>query len=212
MTSPGAAGFTFKSGDLSLEGVLRMPYTPAGTVVVICHPHPQRGGDMNNNVVMVAAQAANDAGMGALTFNFRGAGRSQGAFDDGRGEVEDARADLAYAATLPGIKRVLLAGYSFGAGVASTLVDEVPAVALIALPTARLDDLPLSKTKTPVLLISGDADHVSSADALKGATHDSVVVHIVPGADHFWWDHEMELHEALTAFFRRSKAPAASPA
>ena len=49
------------NGDLRLEAVLRMPEAPAWAVVVICHPHPQRTGDMDNNVVMVAARAALDA-------------------------------------------------------------------------------------------------------------------------------------------------------
>ena len=58
------------NGDLRLEAVLRMPEAPTSTVAVICHPHPQRGGDMENNVVMIAARAALDAGLGALTVSY----------------------------------------------------------------------------------------------------------------------------------------------
>ena len=191
------------NGDLRLEAVLRMPDAGAKTVAVICHPHPQRGGDMDNNVVMIAARAALDAGLAALTFNFRGVGRSTGDHDNGVGETDDARAALAYARSQKGIERVVLAGYSFGAGIASTLVSEdVVACALIACPTQRLGpDTPVATTKTPLLLISGDRDHVSSVNALLNAKRDGVEVVTVAGADHFWWGHETALHTTLKGFF-----------
>ena len=167
------------NGNLRLEAVLRMPEAPTSTVAVICHPHPQRGGDMENNVVMIAARAALDAGLGALTFNFRGVGRSTGEHDD-------------------------------GAGVASTLVDEdIAACALIACPTQRLGaDTLIATTRTPLLLISGDGDHVSSVNALLNAKRDGVEVVTVAGADHFWWGHESQLHGALKEFFARQAAAA----
>jgi uncharacterized protein len=191
------------NGELRLEAVLRMPDAGAKTVAVICHPHPLRGGDMDNNVVMIAARAALDAGLGALTFNFRGVGRSTGAHDNGAGERDDALSALAYARKVNGVERVILAGYSFGAGVASTLVDEdLEACALIACPTQRLGaDTLVATTQTPVLLISGDQDHVSSVNALLNAKREGVDVVIVPGADHFWWGHETALHATLKGFF-----------
>ena len=67
-------------------------------VVVICHPHPQMGGTMDNKVVTTLARAATDLGWSAVRFNFRGVGASVGAFDHGEGEREDARAVLAWAA------------------------------------------------------------------------------------------------------------------
>jgi alpha/beta superfamily hydrolase len=193
------------NGDLRLEAVLRMPDAPADTVAVICHPHPQRGGDMDNNVVMIAARAALDAGLGALTFNFRGVGRSTGQHDNGVAERDDILSALSHARSLSGVQRVVLGGYSFGAGVASTLVDEdIAACALIACPTQRLGaDTLIATTDTPLLLISGDRDHVSSVNALLNAKRDGVEVVTVAGADHFWWGHETALHTALKAFFEK---------
>ena len=191
------------NGELRLEAVLRMPDAAAKTVAVICHPHPLRGGDMDNNVVMIAAGAALDAGLGALTFNFRGVGRSTGEHDNGVGERDDALSALAYARGVAGVEHVILAGYSFGAGVASTLVDEdIAACALIACPTQRLGpDGPVATTRTPVLLVSGDRDHVSSVNALLNNQREGVEVVTVAGADHFWWGHETALHTALKGFF-----------
>jgi hypothetical protein len=202
---PVATDLTIASGVLRLEAVLRLPEAGTHTLAVICHPHPQRGGDMDNNVVIIAARAALDAGLGALTFNFRGAGRSTGEFDNGAGERDDALAMLAHARTVEGIERIVLAGYSFGAGIASTLVDEdVAACALVACPTQRLGpDSPVATTRTPVLLISGDRDHVSSVNALLNAKREGVEVVTVTGADHFWWGYESQLHAALRDFFAR---------
>jgi alpha/beta superfamily hydrolase len=205
---PSTADVTIPSGDLRLEAVLRTPDAGASTIAVICHPHPQRGGDMDNNVVMIAARAALDAGLAALTFNFRGVGRSTGEHDNGIGESDDALAALAYARSVKGIERVVLAGYSFGAGIASTLVDEdIAACALIACPTQRLAaDAPHATTRTPLLLISGDRDQVSSVNALLNAKRDGVEVVTVSGADHFWWGHETALHTTLKAFFEKHAA------
>jgi alpha/beta superfamily hydrolase len=202
---PVTTDLTIPCGELQLEAVLRMSDAGARTVAVVCHPHPQRGGDMDNNVVMIAARSALDAGLGALTFNFRGVGRSTGDHDNGNGERDDVLAALAHARSLPGVERVVLAGYSFGAGVASTLVDEeIAACALVACPTNRLGaDTLIATTQTPLLLISGDRDHVSSVNALLNAKRDGVEVVTVVGADHFWWGYESQLHGALKAFFER---------
>jgi alpha/beta superfamily hydrolase len=78
---------SFASGELSLEGILAVP-EGAGPfpVVIVCHPHPQYGGEMNNNVVVPICQALAQASIASLRFNFRGVGASQGIFADGIGE------------------------------------------------------------------------------------------------------------------------------
>lgn len=63
--------------------------------LVLCHPHPLYGGDMDNPVVVRAAEVAREAGLGTLRFNFRGVGASEGSHDNGRGEQDDVRAALA---------------------------------------------------------------------------------------------------------------------
>jgi alpha/beta superfamily hydrolase len=64
-------------------------------------------------------------------------------------------------------------------------------------------DTLIATTRTPLLLISGDRDHVSSVNALLNAKRDGVEVVTVAGADHFWWGHETALHTALKAFFEK---------
>jgi alpha/beta superfamily hydrolase len=202
----------FLSGSLQLEGVYYTADNASPTAaVVVCHPHPQYGGDMYNLVVTVIVRAAIEAAMGALAFNFRGVGESEGASGDGAGEREDVRAALAEAGSLPGIERVLLAGYSFGAGVAAAAVDAtVPALALVALPPGMLRDEngALKTYSGPVLMVSGDVDNISPEGALRqlaASLPSTPEVTIIPGADHFWWGQERALADTLKAFFEKHK-------
>jgi alpha/beta superfamily hydrolase len=198
---------TFASGALSLEGIYYEPdHGHPRAAVVVCHPHPQYGGDMYNLVVTVIVRAAIEAGLGALAFNFRGVGGSQGAYDNGIGERDDVLAALAYARCLPGIGRVALAGYSFGAGMAAAAVDDtIPALALVALPAgmAGNDGGGLLTYNGPVLMVSGSNDSISresALGALAARLPSSPEIAIVPGADHFWWGHERALADVLRAF------------
>ena len=67
----------FRAGDLQLEGELSVPANCLAAAV-ICHPHPQYGGDMDNSVVRAVAAALEASDCATLRFNFRGVGGSQG--------------------------------------------------------------------------------------------------------------------------------------
>jgi alpha/beta superfamily hydrolase len=185
---------------------LYAPESTSNAIVVVCHPHPQAGGDMRNNVVVAIAEAVQALGIYALTFNFRGVGRSQGDYDGGFGEQSDAVAAIEYAAAMTGIERVGLAGYSFGAGVAAEVADEaVDAVALVSPPTRRLEEASkLARYAGPVLLTAGDMDHVASLEALSAAAEKRTAptdVVTFPGVDHFWRGAEGRLKETIDRFF-----------
>lgn len=83
---------------------------------VITHPHPLYGGDMDNTVVTVLAEAYTEMQWTTLRFNFRGTGLSDGCYDEGTGEQADIQAALDYL-TDQGFEQMDLAGYSFGAWV-----------------------------------------------------------------------------------------------
>lgn len=90
----------------------------AAFAALVCHPHPAFGGTMHNHATYRLAKAVRAAGGVALRFNYRGVGRSAGAYDAGRGEAEDTRAALAWLAReRPGLPR-LACGFSFGAWIA----------------------------------------------------------------------------------------------
>lgn len=91
--------------------------------LVMCHPHPLFGGTMDNKVVTTVARAARDLGMSTLRFNFRGVGESSGNHDNGVGEVDDVAAVVEYARSTLGWSRIMLCGFSFGAGMACLYAD-----------------------------------------------------------------------------------------
>ena len=88
-------------------------------VAVFAHPHPQHGGTMHTKALYQAAKALTRIGVAALRFNFRGVGRSAGAFDEGHGEKDDFAPPSIHGGALPGLP-IWAAGMSFGSWVALT--------------------------------------------------------------------------------------------
>ncbi len=106
----------------ALESLLEEPEDAEPRLAaVVCHPHPLYGGTMHNKVVYRLARGLRRAGVVALRFNFRGVGRSQGEHAHLTGEIEDARAELAYLRERYPALPYALAGFSFGARVAMSL-------------------------------------------------------------------------------------------
>ena len=196
-------------GDITLEGLL---HTPDGTGpspgIVVCHPHPQYGGDMYNNVVGALVRAAQDSGFAALRFNFRAVGESEGAHTGGQAEPDDVRAAFAILAGQPEIEsgRVALAGYSFGAMMALLASPDVSptGLALVSLPTIAGDVSPPDGA-FPLLFVSGDRDEYSDTAALTSlaeAAGERARLEVMPGVDHFWMGSDDRLTETATAFLR----------
>jgi uncharacterized protein len=187
MTIPGGPG-------PALEAALAIP-AGARLGVVVCHPHPLYGGDMDSPIVTVAVQACAGAGLATLRFNFRGVGDSAGAWDEGRGEQEDVRAALAYLrGHLPAGGRVALAGYSFGASMAAAVAsggERLAGLALIAPPLAMRPWQPPASLAVdgPVLLVAGSADDYCPASALAalGQALPKATATVIDGADHFFF-------------------------
>jgi len=148
--------------DYTLEGILKENRKDAG--VVICHPHSLYGGSMFNNVVDAMEQGFSTKGFTTLKFNFRGVGNSGGFFDEGNGEVNDLRAALKYLKqTINTNSYILLAGYSFGAWIASkaALVEEdIHGLFLVAYPFAFYDATHLQKFNKTMYLIGGTYDDI----------------------------------------------------
>jgi alpha/beta superfamily hydrolase len=98
-----------------LEALLEEPEGQAPRLAaVVCHPHPLFGGTMHNKVVYRIARGLRRAGAVVLRFNFRGVGQSHGEHGHMAGEIEDARAALAYLRARYPELPFALAGFSFG--------------------------------------------------------------------------------------------------
>ena len=196
----------------TLEGFLHLPDGDGPFPgVVVCHPHPQMGGDMNNNVVMGACYSLFIAGIASLRFNFRGVGRSSGSYDEGRGEMDDVLAAIASAADQESIAsdRVGLVGYSFGAGVAMKTAqrgDVAKALSLIGRARVDAEDDFSRIPSLPIQFVIGDRDRLMPDEQFTDLQSRLTVppeMHVIPGADHFFVGQERETSEHVTAFFQR---------
>jgi uncharacterized protein len=180
----------------------------AARAVVLCHPHPQYGGTMDDRVVLRLARALAAAGAATLRFNFRGVGGSEGRHEGGEGEVADARGAVALAHERLPRAEITLAGYSFGALIAlqaaagSTPVARVVAVAP---PLAFVDPVRVKASPMPILFVVGERDPYCPRADLGAAVAPRPVV-IVPGADHFFGGQETALTAPVVDFVA-GKAP-----
>jgi len=196
------------AGDVRLEGWLGLIQgSRAG--LVLCHPHPLYGGDMDNPVVVRAAEVAREEGVGTLRFNFRGVGASTGIHAHGEGEQTDLRAAMALLRShLPSEGPFGLLGYSFGAWIAAGVAGSEPTLAalgLVAPPLAMLDFTALSAVGQDVLLVAGTRDTycpVPILEEMAGRTDGARAV-IVEGADHFFFGKLFPLGEAIREWARR---------
>ena len=164
---------------------------PAGTprgVAVVCHPHPQHGGTLDNKVAQTLARAFVQLGWRSVRFNFRGVGASAGVWDEGVGEVDDALAVIA-AHREPALP-FMLAGFSFGAYVAAQaaarLPDDAKAQRLVLVgPSTERQQMALVPADT--LVIHGESDDVVPlAATLAWARPQNLPVIVFPGVGHFF--------------------------
>ncbi len=93
--------------------------------LIICHPHPLFDGTMDNKVVTTVTRTYLDMGINVLRFNFRGVGQSAGKYGHVEGEVADCEAVLTWLSERHNIKRLFLAGFSFGCYVAAKVGYEL---------------------------------------------------------------------------------------
>lgn len=157
-------------------------------VAVICHPNPVQGGTLDNKVVQTVARAFVQLGYRAVRFNFRGIGQSQGVWDEGRGEIDDALAVIA-ALREPGLP-LLLAGFSFGGYVASQAAQRLPEdqraerLLLVGPATSRFDT---ATVPADTVVIHGEVDDVVPLQAVLDWARPQVLpITVVPGVGHFF--------------------------
>jgi len=203
---------SFKSDGLTIEGLLHLPANahegPGVPGVVVCHPHPLYGGSMYNVVVEALCKSLEASGFVALRFNFRGVGASEGSYDQGVGEVRDAKAALSFLKSIssPKVAKMGIAGYSFGAYVAAHAAVESPdvdALALISPPLALYDFGFLRAIRKPIFIALGDRDEFAGAsiEELARIAASQARISLIEGADHFWFGREEEVCYAVTRFF-----------
>ena len=203
-------GIAFRCKGLTLEGVLALPVElpqpcPA---VVMCHPHPMLGGNMDSAVVTSVCRAVSEAGFASFRFNFRGVEGSEGEFSGGEAEHEDVTAALDMVRRWPGIdgKRIALAGYSFGAGVILRGIRHfrrANSLVLIAPPLSSIGESRIVRDSRPKLFVVGQDDRLVSSVEMQRSldtVRKPVQFREIEGADHSLSGREWEVADEVAGF------------
>lgn len=171
--------------------------------VVLCHPHPQYGGDMRSLVVSELFGTLPAAGCAVLRFDFRGVGTSTGSYDGGDGERLDVLAAVhALRDRVP--VPLVAAGWSFGADMALSVRDPlVDAWVGIAPPLRFGHDLAVTGADPrPKLLLLAEHDELRDPAEVIAATDgwQACTVETIGGASHFFVGRTTQLRERVAAW------------
>ena len=173
-------------------------------MALVLHPHPLYGGTMHNPVVFHCARALHELGYETLRINFRGVGESTGEYAHGRGEVEDARTALDFLlAEQPAARRVVVAGFSFGAAIGLELGCADPRVnqlVAIATPAGHFDFRFLARCSKAKLFVHGERDDVAPLPALQALLRElpqPFELRVLPGGSHFFEGQLDALRDAI---------------
>jgi alpha/beta superfamily hydrolase len=190
------------AGALECAADVPEPAEERPATVIMCHPHPEHGGTMRNKVVTIIERSMRELGLRTVRFNFRGAGESEGSFDDGYGETDDLFAVAEWVRHVRPDDSLWLGGFSFGSYVAlrAALNLDIGQLISIAPPVDRYAFDSLHHPECPWLVIQGDEDEVVSIDAVKdwvGKLKPPPELIVMQEADHFFHRRIMDLRGLL---------------
>ncbi|HUW76516.1 MAG TPA: alpha/beta fold hydrolase [Gallionella sp.] len=201
--------FSITGAAGNLEGAAHLPDAQPRAIAVIAHPLPTMGGTMDNKVVTTLAKTFAELDFVALRFNFRGVGGSEGKFDNGDGETEDALAIVRHARQEYGDLPLILSGFSFGGYVQARVAQQCEPHRLVLIAPAVGRSVPSFKNSTgmpPVhndtLLVHGELDEVVPlADVLEWARPLHLPIVVLPEAGHFFHGRLNQLKQIVLRAF-----------
>lgn len=198
---------SFLSDGNRLAGWIAVP-AAARFGVVVCHPHPLYGGNVDFPLIARVCAALGAAGTATLRFDFRGAGRSEGRHDELAGASRDAALALGVLAAESGAEVLGIAGYSFGAVVAlevGAVDSRVERIAAVAPPLSMIEAPGIDGSSKPILMLAGTRDdftpYAELAKRVPALRLGQTTVVEIPGADHFLAGREDEIASRLVEFF-----------
>ena len=187
----------------TLEVAFNVPEGALRGIALIAHPHPLQGGTLDNKVVQTLAKTFAAIGYAAVRFNFRGVGLSEGQFDDGIGETDDALAALAAAKLEFGELPVALAGFSFGSYVQTRVAHAITAERLVLIGPA-VKRFPIETVPPDTIVIHGEEDDVVAlADVLAWARPQQLPIVVFPGCGHFFHGRLPQLQRVITGMWKK---------
>ena len=168
-------------------------------LVILLHPHPMHGGNMNNKVIYNCFKTFTSLGFSVLRFNYRGVGNSEGIYsgDEGIGEMTDAACALDWLLlSNTESTKVWVTGFSFGAFIGLNLLmrrPEIEGFIAISPPADKYDFSFLAPCPVSGLIIQGDKDDIVNetdvalfANKLDSQRSISIKYKKVKNADHFF--------------------------
>lgn len=137
---------TFQSGSYTLACHLKEPsgsgvQDPNVPALILCHGFPMGPIDARRSAgtfPQLVDRVANEVGLPAMTFTFRGCGTSTGDFSL-QGWIDDLRAAIDHAIRRFDVGRVVLVGTNTGGSIAICVAADDPRVAATALLSPRAD-------------------------------------------------------------------------
>jgi uncharacterized protein len=190
-----------------LEGIFSYVSKKVTHLAVLCHPHSLYGGTMHNKVIYSMAMALNQIGYATVRFNFRGVGRSSGAFNHGIGEQRDVEAVVDHFHHLYPEAMLAVGGFSFGAKVgllAASRDERVSAVIGTGVTVDVADFSFLFEYEKPKLIIQGDNDQYGSISSIQewfNKLPEPKKLVIIEGAVHLFDGKLAELKNAIITEF-----------
>ena len=209
-------------GGDRLAGILAYPASAVPRrAILVCPPHPNFAGDMNNNIIVALAEGLATHAV-TFRFDYRGIGDSrialppdQGVFDywdqvEQTRDYRDPLADTAAAADClsraAGGHPLFAVGYSFGAVTATvTAVSDTRFFGIVGIapPLKRIAMEHLADCRKPCLLASGTDDFVHDDDVeakLASIAGPRLRFERIAGADHFFRGRETDLVRRVRDF------------
>ena len=203
------------------EGRIEARYAPGighkPPLSIILHPHPRQGGTMNNKVVYHAFQAFKSLGFATLRFNLRVVGKSQGAFDNGNGELADAACALDWLQSKNhGSSETWVTGFSFGAWLSLQLLmrrPEIVGFVAISPPANTYDFSFLSPCPSSGLIIQGSEDTIVEEDSVNSLAEKinhqknvEINYQKIKGADHFFSEHLDKIRDLIIKYVNNKRS------
>ncbi|HWZ32983.1 MAG TPA: alpha/beta fold hydrolase [Bryobacteraceae bacterium] len=187
-----------------LEALLEEPEDLAPReIALVCHPHPQHGGTMHNKVVYRIARGLRRAGAVVLRFNYRGVNLSEGTYDHGEGELDDARACLAYLRERYPALPVTLAGFSFGSRIVLRLgcgSGEARRIIAAGFPSIFKDRSYLDNCTVPRIFVQSTHDQygpLAEIEPIVATLPEPKRLILIEAQDHFFAGGLEQLEEAI---------------
>jgi alpha/beta superfamily hydrolase len=177
--------------------------------VLVCHPHPQYGGNMHNNVVSAIFDKLIHNNITCLRFNFRAVGNSTGTHSNGKAELNDVKACIDFLINKKKYEKIILCGYSYGAAIGCSAINysnKVIAYIAISFPWDLMGKQykEFSQSYKPKLFIQGNQDTIAVYSNFKAHFEFYKApknYKIINGADHFFWGYEKKVATEVLKFY-----------